>query len=189
MNRLNSNFEIKKYGIEVRLVNEKDVSFILGLRTDPRLGRFISETSSEVEQQVKWLKDYKLREKDGKEYYFIYSYQGEAVGVNRIYNIDFEKKEAVGGSFVFKKGCLIELPVLSTLIQLDIAFNLLGIDRMLGDIRKGNRKVIKFHQILKVHFISEDELNLYYEYGRNVFNETKVKLEAVLLPINKNESL
>ena len=126
-----------------------------------------------------------MREKEGKEYYFIYYYKEEPVGVNRIYNIDFEKKEAVGGSFVFKKGCLLELPVLATLIQLDIAFNLLGIDKMLGDIRRRNQKVIKFHKILQVNFIGEDELNLYYEYDRDTFNKTKVKMEAMLLPINE----
>lgn len=187
MNKLNSNFEIKKYGMDVRLVNENDASFILDLRTDSKLGRYISETSLSLERQTKWLLDYKLRELNGDEYYFIYSYKEEVVGVNRIYNINFKNKEAVGGSFVFKKGCLIELPILATLIQLDTAFNLLGIDRMLGDIRKDNKKVIKFHKLLKVNFMSEDDLNLYYEYGRNEFNEAKVKLETILLPINENK--
>ena len=91
ISKLNSDFEIKKYDIEVRLVNENDASFILGLRTDPRLERFISETSSKLEHQTKWIENYKLREKEGKEYYFIYYYKEEPVGVNRIYNIDFEK--------------------------------------------------------------------------------------------------
>lgn len=185
INKLKSDFEIKKYDIRVRFVNKSDASFILALRTDPQLGRFISETSSEIGQQIKWLENYKLREKEGKEYYFIYYYKEEPMGVNRIYNINFEKKEAVGGSFVFKKRCLLELPVLATLIQLDIAFNLLGIDKILGDIRKGNQKVVKFHKILKVHFTGEDEQNLYYEYDRDTFNKTKAKLEALLLPINE----
>ena len=45
MNKLNSNFKLEKYGLEVRFVEEKDAQFILGLRTDSRLGRYISETS------------------------------------------------------------------------------------------------------------------------------------------------
>ena len=185
MNKLNSNFKLEKYGLEVRFVEEKDAQFILGLRTDSRLGRYISETSLDVLQQVEWIRNYKLREERGKEYYFIYSYEGESVGVNRIYNIDDMKREAVGGSFVFKKGCLIELPILATLIQFDIAFNMLGIDCMLGDIRKRNRKVVKFHKILKVDFTGSDDLNFYSEYGRNVFNDVKTKLELILLPINE----
>ena len=50
---------------------------------------------------------------------------------------------------------------------------------------KRNQKVIKFHKILQVNFIGEDELNLYYEYDRDTFNKTKVKMEAMLLPINE----
>ena len=88
MNKLNSNFKLEKYGLEVRFVEEKDAQFILGLRTDSRLGRYISETSLDVLQQVEWIRNYKLREERRKEYYFIYSYEGESVGVNRIYNID-----------------------------------------------------------------------------------------------------
>ena len=62
---------------------------------------------------------------------------------------------------------------------------MLGIDCMLGDIRKRNRKVVKFHKILKVDFTGSDDLNFYYEYGRNVFNDVKTKLELILLPINE----
>jgi hypothetical protein len=44
MTPLPSNFELDRYGLHVRLVREEDAEFILSLRTDPKLSRFIHPT-------------------------------------------------------------------------------------------------------------------------------------------------
>lgn len=184
MIKLQKDFQLNKYGLHLRLVNENDAEFILNLRTSPQLSKYINKTTNDTTNQINWLKQYKERENEGLEYYFIYSYNNEYVGLNRIYHRNTELNEAIGGSFVFKQGCLIELPILATLILFDLAFNTLNIDKMLGDIRLGNKKVIKFHEILNVHFTDRDELNQYYDYDRMTFNTVKCKLESLLLPIN-----
>ena len=48
MIKLSSDFNLDKYGLHVRLVNEDDAEFIVSLRTDPKLSRFIHDTGNDV---------------------------------------------------------------------------------------------------------------------------------------------
>ena len=68
MIKLPSDFETDRYGLHVRLVREEDAEFIVKLRTDPKLGRYIHATDNNVEKQRKWIRDYKKRENDGIQY-------------------------------------------------------------------------------------------------------------------------
>ena len=87
MKRLPSDFEISKYGVHCRLVNENDASFIVKLRSDEKRSRYIHSTDNDVESQKQWIRDYKIREANGVEYYFIYEADGVPFGVNRIYDM------------------------------------------------------------------------------------------------------
>ncbi len=57
--KLSADFTFEKYGLSLRFVNEGDAEFIIKLRTDPKLGRFIHPTSPDVELQKKWIREYK----------------------------------------------------------------------------------------------------------------------------------
>lgn len=178
MEKLPSNFNLDKYNLQVRFVQEEDAEFITKLRTDVRLSRFIHQIEDDVEGQKKWIRDYKEREALGIDYYFIYSQNGERLGLNRLY--DITENEFTGGSFVFKPKCTIECPILATLISFDIAFNMLDKKVANGDIRLGNKKVLKFHKLLNVEFTTQDELNQYYVYYRDTFNKQMSIIERML---------
>ena len=64
--------KIEKYGLKARLVEEQDAAFILSLRTDPKLSRFLHPTENDEEKQRAYIRGYKEREKQGKDYYFIF---------------------------------------------------------------------------------------------------------------------
>ena len=145
MKYLPQNFEIEKYGLVCRYVNEEDAEFIVKLRADEKRSRFIHETDSNVEKQIKWIQEYKLREAKGEEYYFIYDINGEPFGVNRIY--DIHQDHCTEGSWV----CLpIEDSskiIATALIIRDIIFDYFQFDYDLFNVSVGNNKVKKFHQI------------------------------------------
>lgn len=178
MKKLPSNFNLDKYNLQVRFVQEEDAEFITKLRTDARLSRFIHQTDNDIEVQKKWIRSYKEREALGTDYYFMYLQNDERLGVNRLY--DITENEFTGGSFVFKPKCPIECPIFATLISFDIAFNLLDKKVANGDIRLGNKKVIKFHKLLNVEFTTQDELNQYYVYSRDTFNKQVSIIERML---------
>ena len=55
----------------LRLVVEEDAQFILQLRLDESLNRFLSKVDSNQDEQREWIKRYKCREREKLEYYFI----------------------------------------------------------------------------------------------------------------------
>ena len=63
MKKLPDNFFIEKYGLKVRLVNENDADFIVSLRSDPNKTKYMVTLNHEIESQIRWMKEYKKREK------------------------------------------------------------------------------------------------------------------------------
>ena len=126
MNLLPSDFMLDKYGLHVRFVNSSDAEFILSLRTDPVKSRYIGMTDESVNTQIKWIKDYKEREKQGIDYYFFYEYEGKPAGVNRIYNI--KENHFVHGSWVFSDKLPPFCSLAAALIAREIAYDTLGLE-------------------------------------------------------------
>lgn len=172
--KLPSNFTFEKYGLFSRLVNEDDAEFIVKLRTNPKLGRFIHSTSSDINKQYEWIREYKKRELDGLEYYFIFYKDGKPVGLNRIYRL--EEDRFTSGSWVFEPNESFENAIASALIVRTIAFDLLGKELEFGveGCHVDNKQVIKFNLMigLKIKGKRIEDGEEYY-----TFNLTKADFE------------
>lgn len=57
--------------INFRLVEETDAAFINSLRKNKKFNKFLSYVDDNISKQVKWIKEYKVREANEEEYYFI----------------------------------------------------------------------------------------------------------------------
>lgn len=158
--KLDKDFTFLRYGIDVRLANEDDSEFLLSLRTDEKLSRFIHPTDNDVEKQRKWMRNYKKREYEGLEYYFIYSFKNTPFGTNRIYNIN--ETSATSGSWICKSGTEVECSVSSLLILRDIMFEILELDYDKFEVRKGNKQVQKIQKMLGAEKVGETDLDYLY---------------------------
>lgn len=176
--KLPPDFSMKKYGIEVRLVNEEDTPFILSLRADKWLTRFIHPTDNDENKQRQWIRDYKIREAEGKDYYFIYSKEGIPFGLNRIYNID--GFSCTSGSWLCKPGSPVNLSVPIAIINRDIMFDMLGLKEDNFDVRKGNLKVQKFHLMTGSVKTGETELDFLYQATPETHIKGKKKILKLL---------
>jgi len=160
MKRLPSDFEIDKYGLHCRYVDEEDAEFIVKLRTDAKRGRFIHHTESNVDVQANWIREYKLREETGEEYYFIYELNGEPIGVNRIY--DIHQNHCTEGSWV----CLpledSSKTIATALIIRDIIFEILQFDYDCFEVKVGNSKVKNFHKISGASIVLQNEEDYFF---------------------------
>mgnify|MGYP006084254503 CR=1 FL=1 len=172
--KLDKDFKLDKYGLSVRLVNQDDAEFIIGLRTNIKLGRFLNFTNNDIKNQKKWIRDYKIREKNGLDYYFIYTHNGERIGVNRIYNIN--GKTATAGSWVCSPHLPFEIPFITVIIIREIFFDILQLQIDLFDTRKENKKVIRMHKILGAHKIFENENDVYHYLTVEDFKISKPKI-------------
>jgi len=148
MKNLPSNFELDRYGLHVRLVREEDAEFILSLRTDPKLSRFIHPTENDEEKQRAYIRGYKEREMQGKDYYFIFFLQREPVGVARIYNV--QETTFTFGSWLFKEGLPYWVSIAGAIIARECAFESIGKEKELevDGMHEDNHGVIAFSKML-----------------------------------------
>ena len=164
-------YRIEKYGLSARFVEEDDAEFIVKLRTDESLSLFIHSTDNDIDKQKMWIRDYKKRESQGKEYYFIFYYEDRPIGLERIYNIKYDSY--THGSLVFTPESPIGSSVKADIITREIGFSLLNLPINYFDVRKGNKGVIAYHMRYKPEIISEDENNYYYKLSKENFEKYK----------------
>lgn len=148
------NTEIEKYGLRARLVQEGDATFILSLRTDPKLSQFIHPTENDEDKQRAYIRGYKEREKQGKDYYFIFFLKEEPVGLARIYNV--QDTTFTFGSWLFKDGLPYWVSVAGAIIAREFAYVVLGKEMELDvdGTHEANKGVISFSRMLGMNFDS-----------------------------------
>lgn len=177
---------INRYGIKLRLVELSDAEFIFNLRTDPDLNKFISFTGPKIEDQVKWLKEYKLRESKGLEYYYIAeTNDGNRYGTIRLYNFDDRSFEL--GSWIFKPKSPLGIAVKTHFLGFEIGFEMLKMEYGRIEIRKKNIPVIKYIKDFKPILTKEDELNLYFILTKENFYNRKAQLPIFSSNLTKNK--
>lgn len=164
---LPSDFSIKKYGIDCRLVNENDVDFILKLRTNKELTKHIHQTEGDRDLQLRWIRDYKQREEEGREYYFIFFYKGVPVGLNRMSSRS--ELYAVSGSWLCEPEIEAWIPIAINFLFNDIVFEILKIQLVVCDVRKLNKKVNRYHKMIGDVYIHESDIDNFYYRTINTF--------------------
>ena len=174
MNKLPKDFEFEKYGLKARLVNEDDAAFILKLRTDDRLSRHIHSTKDDLEAQKQWIREYKKREEEGREYYCIYHKDDKPIGVSRVSNVyDYF---GVGGSWLCSPDNEVELSMTTPFIGNEISFEKIGLDFLIFDVRKANTHVWKFHQSIGAIRMGESDIDYYYYLYKDNYYSKKDKI-------------
>lgn len=174
-NRLKSLLPLQKYGQIFRLVDESDADFIFMLRTDPKLSRYLNKVSSNIIDQIRWITEYKNRELNGEEFYFISinPETGERQGVSRIYNFRDDIYEL--GSWIYLPDTDISKSILGDIAVREIAYDYLQFNICTFEVRKENKTVIRYHMGYSPEKIGEDELNYYFRLTKFTFNNNKYK--------------
>lgn len=139
----------------LRPVGDDDAAFILGLRNDPELGRFLHPTQGGLAGQQAWLDSYYAQPGD---YYFVVERRnnGAAEGVVSIYDIKAERGEWGRWILQAKSPAAIE----SAWLTYRCAFETLGLESVYCRTVATNRSVVSFHdscgigkrRILERHF-------------------------------------
>ena len=141
--KLPSDFICEKYGVKFRFVNENDARFIIKLRTNPKLTRFIHNTDIDIDKQKEWIRNYKIREKNGTDYYFVVNYKDNPVGLIRIYNI--HGKVFTVGSIIMGPDAPIHCALAATILTKEIAFEILDLELedTFDGVHVDNKQVVK----------------------------------------------
>lgn len=167
-----------------RIVETYDAEFILSLRNDQNLNKFLNNTKQNVSNQINWIENYKKREKKKEEFYFIIcddtTGQNLKIGTIRIYNIKNHFKEFTWGSWILKKNSIKSAAIESMLTLYSFAFEKMQLSLSKFDVRKNNLNVIKIHNKSGAKKISSDEENFYFEFNQYDFIKLKKKYTKFL---------
>lgn len=165
--------------INLRLVNLEDANFILDLRLNEKLNKYISDVDDDLKKQKEWLKQYKDREKNGEEYYFIIeSKNGEKYGTVRVY--DLKEDSFCWGSWIIKNDAPNYVSIESVLLTYKFGFYKLGFKNSHFEVRKENDKVVSFHKRFEAEIVNEDSLNFYFQFKKETFENIKRKYKKFL---------
>lgn len=162
--------------VNLREAEIEDAAFILALRTDPKKSRFIHQTDQDLNKQIEYMKRYKTL--DDEWYFIIENKKGEPLGTSRIY--DVKGKQYTGGSWLMKTGSLPEESLEGNLLAREMAFEKIGFEKDCFDVRKGNKKVVRFHQLTGAKIVAENDIDYFFEITRDEYNQHKQFLWNVL---------
>jgi RimJ/RimL family protein N-acetyltransferase len=168
--------------IILRLVDVEDAFFIKNLRADKKLNRFISRNDDTLDSQIKWIQDYKQREKRKEEYYFIICRKVDNVpiGTARIYDFIKAENSFCFGSWMLNVDKTRYAALESFMCIFDFAFLELGFKRCHVHFKNENQKVIDFHVKVGMKIINTDHEFLYGHIHENDYFNNRQNLINVI---------
>ena len=165
--------------INLRTVEIEDADFIYTMRQNRKKTKYLSKVTGTVDSQKEWIKNYKQRENEQKEFYFlIESKNSEKLGLVRMY--DFKDESFCWGSWLIKEDAPKTTAIESALQIYEFGFYSLGFEKSHFDVRKGNDKVIAFHQRFGAKIVSEDELDYFFNFQKSDYEIIKEKYKRYL---------
>ena len=165
--------------INMRTVTTEDAEFIYNMRQNQDKTKYLSKVTGTVESQKEWIKNYKQREEEKKEFYFVIeSKDKRKLGLVRMY--DFQDNSFCWGSWLIKEDAPKSTAIESALQIYEFGFYSLGFEKSHFDVRKGNDKVIAFHKRFGAKIVDEDELDYFFNFEKSDYEITKEKYKRYL---------
>ena len=165
--------------LNLRTVAIEDAEFIYNMRQNQNKTKFLSKVTGTVDSQKEWIKNYKQREEKKKEFYFVIESKDERkLGLVRMY--DFQDNSFCWGSWLIKEDAPKSTAIESALQIYEFGFYSLGFEKSHFDVRKGNDKVISFHQRFGAKIVDEDALDYFFNFEKSDYEITKEKYKRYL---------
>ncbi|MCY4047887.1 MAG: GNAT family N-acetyltransferase [Candidatus Dadabacteria bacterium] len=170
--------------VSFRLVEEADAEFIVRLRTDPELGRYLFPTDPSVQKQREWLADYKKREADGVEYYYIIfrNEDEKRCGTVRLF---IEEDHFEWGSLILNGDKTPTSSIEMALFICQAGFEVFGFQKASCKVHKDNLPSIKFHAKMNARIVGEVETGVgmerLYEMNLEDWEKLRQKFKPLLV--------
>ncbi len=165
--------------INLKTVESDDAEFIYELRRNEDKTKYLSKVSGTIESQKEWIINYKKREENNQEFYFVIeSKSEEKLGLVRMY--DFQDDSFCWGSWLIKENSPKATAIESALQIYEFGFFKLGFKKSHFDVRKGNHKVIAFHKRFGAKKIDENELDYFFNFEKSDYEVTKKRYKRYL---------
>lgn len=181
------NISVEGFAFRLRPICDTDAPFVVELRSNPQLNRYIHSNSSKIEDQLRWFSDY--YEREGDFYFVVESLDGTPEGLISIYELDKSALCAEWGRWVMKPESLAAVE--SVFLMYRAAFERLGLKMVYSRTVADNSRVVSFHdscdipdrRVLSEHF--ELDGKKFDAIEHRVRRETWEKISAKLENLSK----
>ena len=159
--------------INLRDIETADANFVLSLRCNEKKSKHLHKTENDINKQIEYIKKYKTL---NNEWYFIIERKnGEKIGTYRIY--DVQKESFCIGSWLMIDGITSEEMLEADYLVRLFGFNKLNMNKIHFDVRKENKKVIRYHKMMGAKQVGETELDYLFECSKEDYlNNIKIYL-------------
>lgn len=136
------NLFMEGHAFRLRPITDNDAGFVVELRGNPELNRYLHASSNRVEDQLAWQARY--YEHEGA-YYFVIERRtnGMLEGVIALYDIDLATNSGEWGRWILRPSSLAAVE--SAYLIYRTAFELLGLNSVYCCTVTDNGKVVSFH--------------------------------------------
>jgi RimJ/RimL family protein N-acetyltransferase len=157
----------------LRPVVEDDAEFIVKLRTDPILSRFMNDTSADPAAQRAWIGRYFERPGD---YFFIVEnrFTGAPEGTISIFNLDAEQNTAEWGRWILRSGSLAAAESVSLTYR--IGFTEMDLASLHCHTIVDNHHVMNFHKSYGMDIVAE--LPRHFTIGGRCYDAVRQRITA-----------
>ncbi len=145
--------------VNLRDVEIEDAEFILSLRCDEKKGKYLHKTENNIEKQQNYIKKYKTL--DSEYFFIIENKKHEAIGTYRIY--DIQKDSFCIGSWLMVNDADTNEVIEGDYLVRKFGFDTLKTDKLHFDVRKENKKVIRYHKMMGAKVVGETDLDYLFE--------------------------
>ncbi len=166
--------------VALREINEDDATFVLSLRCDDKKSKYLHSTKNDLLEQIKYIQNY-YKNKDGWYFIILRKKTNERIGTYRIY--DIRRDSFCIGSWIMVDGITSGELIESDYLIRSFGFNKLKTRKLHFDVRKGNKKVIRYHMRFGARIITQSDEDVFFEcYKEDCVSLYQKKLYPNKLP-------
>lgn len=174
VNTCSNRFIEGKY-TNIRLVEIKDAEFILSLRCDDKKAMFLHKTEYNIEKQKEYIKN--CLKKDDEWYFIIENKENKPIGTYRVYDLKADSF-CIGSWLMVDGSSPLEVMEGEYLVKM-FAFEQTGFQKFHFDVRKENKKVIRYHKMMGAKLVGETDLDYLFECSKEDYLKNITKFLSV----------
>ncbi len=179
---------IRKYGIILRRLTEKDIELVRVHRnsSDIQSHMFYQENIT-VEMQRKWFDSIN----NIYNHYFIIEHNDNEIGMIYGKNDNYVERSTESGIFIWDKNYLNSFePAMASIILTDLTFGFRELKKIYATVKKSNKKVISYIEDLGYDLLHEIpvENKLVYILEEDNYLSKAVKIKKAIAQISKDAS-
>ena len=185
MRDLSSIARVEGPNLILRLIEPEDAAYVHSLRSSPAYNAHLSTVTGTVDDQRTWIEDYKSREAQKQEFYYVIELKdGTRCGLVRLYDIKAES--FTWGSWILDENKPRKAALESAILSFGIGFDVIECAVANVDVRSGNKHATSFYERLGMTETHRKDGQIFFAYPRARFDADKEAYLSVLEQEKRN---